>query len=129
MLDRVNEDNPRLDEMLAAWHAARSGVRKLQALIDLRDAVEFALLLEVSEMVAEGDSWTKVAQGLGVTRQAAAKKYRDVLVRADTEPEEPTILPAALHAPEDSVVEAVVLRTTRGRKLLSAQIERRRMAG
>ncbi len=128
----VRMDDVTLDELVELWHEARSGVRKLQALTALRDAVERELLVEVSAMVAEGDTWPKVARGLGVTRQGAIKKYAGVLL--EERPAELLVrVPAPASAvaaetaqPEALILEEVVLRTKRGRPIISAQVERRR---
>jgi hypothetical protein len=48
------------------------GLAAVVALRRLADDLEFA---EVERALAEGWSWTQVAEALGVTRQAVHKKY------------------------------------------------------
>jgi len=45
------------------------------ALVAAADEVESAISGEVAEMRAQGDSWSRIATCLGVTRQAATKRY------------------------------------------------------
>lgn len=48
---------------------------ELTQLISLREAVEYELAQGVLDLYAKGYSWTEIAHALGVTRQAALKRY------------------------------------------------------
>lgn len=51
---------------------------ELRALLELRSAVEEAIGDAARAQVAGGRSWAFVAEGLGVSRQAAFKRYARV---------------------------------------------------
>jgi len=65
----------------AAAHLAHAEAKatadgfRLMALVAAATEIEAAITAEVAQMRAQGDSWARIAACLGVTRQAATKRY------------------------------------------------------
>jgi len=65
----------------AGEHLAHAAVKptpdgfRLMALVAAATEIEAAISEEVTQMRAQGDSWSRVATCLGVSRQAATKRY------------------------------------------------------
>lgn len=60
---------------LAAAAASKDPREGLSALVALRELLERLEYLHVRRAREQGDSWQQIAESLGVTRQAAHKKY------------------------------------------------------
>lgn len=65
-------DSPHLTSVAADTSDPRAGLRAIAALRTLTDRLE---LTQVESGLRAGMSWQEIADALGVTRQAAHKKY------------------------------------------------------
>ncbi len=104
-------------ERLRRWRAARSGDGEaaLEALADvgeLRRALDQTELTAVRAARREGRSWTEIATQLGITRQSAWEKWRDLDDAAG--PERPVA--AAVEQTVERTVEAATTELAGGKR-------------
>jgi len=114
------KDGRRAWERLGGWDdtgsPARSGEAALHALADIgtvRRLLDQAELGAVKAARAQKKSWAEIATRLGVTRQSAWERWRDL---DETPAPQPDPLPAALEAADIDLATQVVRRRERRRR-------------
>lgn len=95
---------------IVADYVARSGpLARLELLTELREAHEAAERTEVGSARAQGASWAEVAVPLGISKQAAHKRFTENQAAPEAQPEGA--------APRPKSAKAWTVRTPAGRPL------------